>query len=218
MTDLFVGASKGLAKSLAQIRADTGHEILHVSSAESTDQNGIKVDWKHVRESDLHRFLMRLPKIDLLFFNQNGSSLSASSFQNNRYETLDLWKQIAHWKQSYFVSCQLPFQIIHCLGDRLDEQSRVLWMLSSMVVRHSNDPGYADYIGNKFQNYLIMKNFARAHRACFIGIDPGNLNDGDDENKLSALLELIDRPVEITNGRVFDSKGSPSALYEIFDQ
>jgi len=218
MTDLFVGASKGLAKSLAQTRADTGHEILHISSAESADNDSVRVDWTQVQESDLHRFLMRSPKIDLVFFNQNGSSLSASSFQNHRYETLDLWKQIAHWRQSYFVSCQLPFQVIHSLGDRLDERSRVCWMLSSMVVRHCSDAGYADYIGNKFQNYLIMKNFARAHRSCFFGIDPGDLNDGNDENKLSALLELIDRPVEITNGRVFDSKGSPSALYEIFDQ
>lgn len=217
MTDLFVGSSKGLAKSLSQARANAGHEVLHISSSASAGAGALAVDWNRINESDLHRFLTGLPRIDLVFFNQNSSSLSESSFRMDRYQPLDLWKQIAHWRQSYFVSCQLPFQIIHSLGDRLHSDSRICWMLSSMIVRHP-DPGYADYIGNKFQNYLLMKNFASRHQSCFMGIDPGDLNNTNQDIKLSALLQLLDRPVAQTNGRVFDCLGAESSLFTTFDQ
>lgn len=217
MTDIFVGASKGLAKSLSLARSNAGHEVLHISSATPAVAGTLTVDWSGVKESDLHRYLMGLPSIDLLFFNQNSSSLSESSFYMDRYQPLDLWKQIAHWRQSYFVSCQLPFQIIHSLGDRLHPQSRICWMLSSMIVQHS-DPGHADYIGNKFQNYLLMKNFANKHHSCFMGIDPGDLNDIDLDTRVLALLRLLDRPTVQTNGRVFDFLGVESSLFAAFDQ
>lgn len=218
MTDLFVGASKGLAKSLSAARVEAGHEVLHISSTTTdSDAHTLTVDWSLVKESDLHRFLNGLPQIDLVFFNQNSSSLSESSFHQDRYQPLDLWKQMAHWRQSYFVSCQLPFQIIHSLGDRLHKNSRICWMLSSMIVRHP-DPGYADYIGNKFQNYLLMKNFAQRHQSCFMGIDPGDLNQTDQSIKVSTLLELFDRPVIQTNGRIFDRMGEESLLFSAFDR
>lgn len=217
MNELFVGASKGFAKSLQNRRAEEGHRIFNVSGWIATDTDSLQVDWAKINETNLHRWLRQLPKIDLIFFNQNSSSLSESSFRDNTYQDLDLWKQIAHWKQSYFVSCQLPFQIVHSLGDRLHKDSRVCWMLSSMVVRDKSHTGYADYIGNKFQNYIIMKNFAKTHGSCFFGIEPGGINNHHDLEKITVLQHILQRPVDIVNGKVFDSAGSESALFNLFD-
>lgn len=102
------------------------------------------------------------------------------------------------------------------LGDRLDQSSRVCWMLSSMIVRHDHDPGYADYVGNKFQNYMLLKNFARQHPSCFLGFEPGNVKGPDISNKISAINEIIARPRAETNGRVFDMTGDRSTLFDMF--
>lgn len=216
MNDLYVGAGKGIGEQLSRQRGAAGHRIFHITGKNHGGVDNLAVDWSKLRESDLQKYLAELPKIDLLFFNQNASSLSAASFKSGTYNIINLWKQIAHWRQSYYVSCLMPFQIIHTLADRLHEDSRVCWMLSSMVVRHDHDPGHADYIGNKFQNYMLVKNFARNHPSCFVGLDPGNVNGADHNDKINMVQQILDRPKDQINGRVFDMTGQESDLYRVF--
>lgn len=219
MNDLFLGAGQGFGQAFKQARKQAGQAIFEISSSQTSQNTHLPVDWSTVNEAYVHRFLTSLPQIDLVFFNQNGSSLSAMSFQDRSGSILDLWKQISHWRQTHFVSCQLPFQIIHTLGDRLDENSRVCFMLSSTVVRHGASLEHADYIANKFQNYLLMKNFAKSHPAAFLGIDPGNLAADEDFGCRLAMIEhIIARPNAAINGKVFDLKGDESSFFKVFDQ
>ena len=219
MSDLFLGAGQGFGQAFKDTRKQTGQQIFEISSCPGPADTHLSVDWAKIDESLVHRFVKDLPHMDLVFFNQNGSSLSALSFQDQAGNILGLWKQIAHWRQSHFVSCQLPFQIIHTLGDRLDERSRVCFMLSSTVVRHGDSLEHADYIANKFQNYLMIKNFARSHPAVFLGIDPGSLAaDKDFSAKLAIMQNIIARPRINTNGKVFDLTGNQSSVFRVFDQ
>jgi hypothetical protein len=219
MNDLFVGAGQGFGQSFKQARKQSGQQVFEISSSVAIADTHLTVDWSTVNEASVHRFLKNLPQIDLVFFNQNGSSLSARSFQDLNGNILDLWQQISHWRQSYFVSCQLPFQIIQTLGDRLTSHSRICFMLSSTVVRHSTSLEYADYIGNKFQNYLVMKNFARSHPSTFLGIDPGSLLTGEDFSaRLEAIQNILVRPRSAINGKVFDLTGNESSVFRVFDQ
>jgi len=216
MNDLFIGAGKGIGAKLAHDRGHAGHRVFHITSQHSDRKDYFTVDWSSVGEPYLHKYLANLPVIDLLFFNQNSSSLSAASFRSGTYGVIDLWRQLRHWRQSHYVSCLMPFQIIHTLADRLHAESRVCWMLSSMVVKHNHDPAHADYVGNKFQNYMLVKNFAMNHPSCFVGIDPGEVRAFDHDQKSAAIQALIQRPKAQINGRVFDMTGQQSALFDVF--
>lgn len=163
----------------------------------------IKVDWSTVKITDIEKFLKMLPNLDLIFFNQNSSALSQGIF--NKVETLDLWKIEKHWAQSYFVSCILPLHIIQTLKQQCNKDTKVAYMLSSYMYAHPADPaqlGFADYIGNKYQNYLTMKNFSLNHPACFFGINPEKLQYVEDDVTISELITFIDTDKNI-NGKVF---------------
>jgi len=214
MKALFVGAGKNLGQVLRDRLQNQGWEIWHITSGDSGNERDLVVDWQRVKESDLQRWLHRVPDLDLVFFNQNSSSLDAGCFSADRYTVLQCWKQIGHWRQSHYVSCQLPFQIIHALGARLHQQSRVCWMLSCMVARHRHNPGYADYIANKFQNWLMIQNFARHHPACFLGIEPGDSVRGADlDGAASQIHHILEIPASQANGNVYAMDGKISQLY-----
>lgn len=211
MNDLFIGAGKGIGLALQQYRRHLGHDTFNITSRSSTNPQDFTVDWTTLNESHLHRWLRRLPKIDLVFFNHNYSSLNRANFRSGAHDTLHLWQQVKHWRQAYWVSCQMPFEIIHTLKDRLHEESRVVWMLSSMIASGPiSDPdqlGYADYIGNKFQNYLVMRNFAANHHACFLGLEPGNVSGTDHDFKIAMIDDILRRPKTEINGGVFGMQG-----------
>ncbi len=211
MTDLYVGGGRGFAAAFAQHRRQQGHQVLTLSSQ---DHNAL--DWHSINSADLHRRLQDLPQIDFLLFNQNASALEQSCFAPGRYTTLDLWRQTKHWSQSYYVSCQLPFEIMHALGPRLQANTRVCWMLSSMIVDHSR-PGHADYIGNKFQNYMIMLNFAQNHPAICFGLDPGDLRVADHSGQIQGLQDLLLRPRSQIQGRVWTFDGAVSRVSAVLD-
>jgi hypothetical protein len=218
MNVLFVGAGKNLGQALIQHHIDQQHQVFHITGTATQSQcHELVVDWHSVKESDLHRWLCSLPSLDLIFFNQNSSSLSDSSFAPGQYSVLELWKQTAHWRQSHYVSCQLPFQIIHTLSTQLHRQTRVCWMLSSMVVQHKHRPGHADYIANKFQNYLMIENFSKQHHACFLGFEPGAaVRQQDHTQSVQLINRVLSLPVADTNGRVYDMNGNQSSLFAVF--
>ncbi len=214
MTDLYIGASQGLAAAYQQHRESQGHVCYSVSSRPG--ERTCKVDWSSINTSSLHRWAQTLPPLDLIFFNQNSSALSTGSFAP--MPTLKLWQQVAHWQQSYFVSCQLPYLVIQTLGARISDQTRVVWMLSGMVTRPFADPGYADYIGNKYQNMLIMRNFAQSAPGCFVGIDPGNIATGQLTQQLQGLDRVIALPRDQANGNVFGLDGNRAQNFDMFTQ
>lgn len=215
MKALFVGAGWNLGQVLRRRLQDQGCEIWHITSAgDAGDDRDLVVDWHSIKESDLQRWLHQLPDMDLVFFNQNSSSLDAGCFTQDRYTVLECWKQIGHWRQSHYVSCQLPFQIIHALGPRLHGQSRVCWMLSCMVARHRHNPGHADYIASKFQNFLMIQNFAQHHPACFLGIEPGgSVRCSDLDSAAQQVQHILEIPVSDANGKVYAMDGELSTLY-----
>lgn len=218
MNCLFVGTGKGIGRALSQHYQEQGHSIFSITGTRSDDPNTLCVDWATVNEAALHRWLCDLPILDLIFFNQNSSSLSQPSFATKQLADLDLWRQIKHWRQSYYVSCQMCFQVIHSLAPQIHSDTRVIWMLTSMVMKQDHDTdqslGYADYIGNKYQNYLLMRNFSINHVGCFLALQPGNVNGSDHADKIQTIQTIISRPKNEINGRVFAMSGQLSQTYQ----
>lgn len=72
--------------------------------ADHENLNQLTVNWKNVDVTVLQKYLQRLSNQNLIFFNQNASTLNIDDFKNKNFSVLDLWKQEKHWNQTYFVS------------------------------------------------------------------------------------------------------------------
>lgn len=204
MIELFIGAGKGFALDLVRTHRNLGHRVICVSGSPSDNTDDIQVNWDTLNSSDIFKICKRLPNIDFLFFNQKSSALSEKSFCPDTYQVLELWKQSQYWNRCYFMSCILPFEFIHGLGSKLSDSSRVSWMLSSMIIHHKNNFQNADYIGQKFQNYLLMKNFAKNHPSCFFGINPGDISIENFKEKLDNFEKIFSKSRNELNGKVWN--------------
>lgn len=121
---------------------------------------------------------------------------------------LDLWKLEKHWAQGYFVSSILPYHIIKTV-----KPERAGWMLSGTSYNHGTDAiCYGDYVGNKYQNYITMKNFSKLGKGCFFGLTPRQSSDLD--QPLDHLLEIM--LTKDINGKVLFLDGSTDHGFDLF--
>lgn len=218
-TALLIGCGSKFGLDLQKTLSNEGWVINSISGSAIDDFNAsgnqLIIDWKKFTIADLEIFLQNQPAIDLIFFNQNSSSLSTNSFKTDNYSTLELWKQEKVWAQSYFTSCILPFHIIHSLKNKISANTKIAWMLSSLIYNH-HDINYADYVGNKYQNYLIMKNFSLHFPGCFFGVNPDSLSKTNTKSNIQTLIKTIDQPVEKLNGKVLFFDGTFDNKFDLF--
>ena len=168
--------------------------------ANNPSVNVISVDWKTIGLQNLKQLIPKDP-VDLMFFNHNSSALSGPKFKKESIQS------IKDWQQSYFVSCQLPFYLIHSSANKISPNTKIGWMLSELVNNPVNSQvGYADYIGYKFTNTCIMRSFSLNFPACFFGIIPGLLDRHGLAQDLIGLIHNTD--IATLNGGVFNSDGS----------
>jgi len=189
-TALLIGCGSKFGLTLLQRLLTAGWRVYSISGsavAHAGDLHHLTINWQTVTVAELEPFLKTVPDLDLVFFNQNASALAGNNFSQDSYKTVELWRQEKAWAQSYFVSCILPFHIVHTLGTRCSEKTKLAWMLSSYIYKHW-DISNADYVGNKYQNYLTMKNFSEHHPACSFGINPDNLATNNDTDTLIGIL------------------------------
>ena len=213
MNELYIGVGKGVGAELVSYRRSLGNTVYTIGSGDA--ENNFKIDWHTVNSADIHKAIKNLPDMDMVFFNQNSSALSTGTFAPGKYSTIELWKQVNYWQQAYFVSCQLPFLVIHELGNRIQPHTKVGWMLSHLIQSHRENYQYADYIGNKYQNYMLMKNFADCHTGKFFGIDPGIITDSDPITVVTQIDQIFNK--EDLNGKVMDLTGVVSSITSYFD-
>ena len=89
------------------------------------------------------------------------------------------------------MSCQLPYFIIQTLGEKVPNDAKIGWMLSSYIDKNkAGVSDHADYSGYKFTNYLVMKNFNKKYE-CF-GINP----DFESTDQIQNLI------TDICNGKI----------------
>jgi len=204
MNALLLGCGSKWGLTVQQQLLAKGWTVCSLSSTKLAEQDNLYqhiIDWNTVNQGTIEKFLRLLPTIDFILFNQNGSALSYDNF-NQEVPVIDTWRLEKNWTQQYFVSVILPYHIIKTVS--LNKNSRVAWMLSAFVYQHTNI-NHADYIGNKYQNYLIMKNFSRTGDACFCGINPMELDQnqtstgvfvdkilGMDTNELNSSVIYLD--------------------------
>lgn len=212
---LFFGCGQGIGQQIMQVCREQGDEIWHAGRhTVHAGDHWCPVNWQALDSTSLHRWLRDLPVMESIFFNQKHSALAARDFAPD-LGVLDTWKLVAHCQQAYFVSCLLPMVVINTLQHQIQSHTRVAWMLSSLIVQHS-DPQHADYIAGKYQNMLVMRNYALHRSGCFFGIDPGHLADQDQAKTARHIADLLRGSTAVPNGEVVLSDGTRSRSHAAF--
>lgn len=221
---LLVGCGSKFGLTVLNSLLTEGWTVNSISSSQINSGTGginqLVIDWNTVGPAHLERYLRELPEQDFVFFNQNSSALEDKKFFSEHYTTSTLWKQEKAWSQAYYVSCILPFHIIQTLGDKCTPATKIGWMLSSLIYYHHQPGlGFADYVGNKYQNFVLMKNFSLHHKSCFYGIDPKALDTTASNASVAELLNFINTSVpEILNGKVISFDLREVQRFNLFDQ
>lgn len=156
----------------------------------------IPIDWQTVQLSQLKQLIPRVATLDLIFFNHNSSALNNDKFKKSSIQNFK------HWQQSYFASCQLPFYLVHMMRHKIQQQTKIAWMLSSLPQQApDNQIGFADYIGYKSTNHAVMKSFSLNYPACFFGLIPEQNLAEDPDRRADAIVQLVDTtPPQQLNG------------------
>lgn len=210
---LITGGGSKFGQNITQELINAGYFVHLVTSngaawVNSPSVKVISVDWKTLGISDIKLIMTDLPKLDLIFFNHNASALNLDKFAPKKMQNL------SNWQHSYFVACQFPFYLVHGLENRIDTNTKIGWMLSRLIQNPiDNHIGFADYIGNKFTNFCIMRSFSINFPASFFAIHPEGGVDVNSVDKAADMVQLIDStdPVEL-NGNVFSTQGEKLVL------
>ena len=184
------GSKNGIP--IVQSLLENGFSVKNIGSSESHLKNvtNVQIEWKTIDIAFVHKIIKaEQNNIDFVFFNQNSSTLSSNDFNHN--DTLAIWQQIKNWSNSHWLSCQLPFLVLHTLKKRLTSRAKVGWMLSSYIdYQKENVDHYPDYSSFKFMNYLIMKNFGKQCNYKTFGIIP-DFKKNTEKDKLKNLITKI---------------------------
>lgn len=212
---LLIGCGSKFGLRVLEHLLEMGYNINSISGSQLnySNVNHLQVDWKTLNVTQIEKFLKELPELDLIFFNQNSSALNLDDFLKNK-NTLELWKLEKDWSQSYFLSCILPFHIIHTVKSA----HKIVWMLSPLIYNHDDKQiGFADYIGNKYQNYLIIKNFTKQQQSIFIGINPDKLLSTKDDVNIKDMIKFIESADKEASGGTFFLDGTKDTNFNKFN-
>ena len=197
---LLIGCGNQRGERIVNGCIEAGYSVTNIGSGASAIQtvNNIKIEWKDLDIIKLHKILVKINhKVDFIFFNQNASSLSNIDFTQLK-KTLDTWGLVKSWGHSYWLSCQLPYFLIKTLEKNLHHETIIGWMLSSYIDKNKEGvETHPDYSGNKYTNYMLMKNFNTKYQ-CF-GINP----EFETTDKIQPLIKEICSGNKKCDGKLF---------------
>ena len=197
---LLIGCGNQRGERIVNGCMGAGYSVTNIGSGASAIQtvNNIKIEWKDLDIIKLHKILVKIKhKVDFIFFNQNASSLSNIDFTQPK-KTLDTWGLVKSWGHSYWLSCQLPYFLIKTLEKNLHHETIIGWMLSSYIDKNKEGvETHPDYSGNKYTNYMLMKNFNTKYQ-CF-GINP----EFETSDKIQLLIKEICSGSKKCDGKIF---------------
>ena len=191
---LLLGCGSSNGSAIVEALIEHGFAVTNVGSSEYQHNmvRNIKINWKQLDIESVHKIFSKFDVVfDFVFFNHNNSSLALSDFDIKNEKILKNWRLVKDWTQSQWLSCQLPFLVLHTIRNNLNKESKVGWMLSSYI-NYNNQSSvlYPDYSSYKYFNYLAMKCFGQANDFQTFGIYP-DFKNTDSQHKLKTIIDHI---------------------------
>jgi hypothetical protein len=186
---LTIGCGSGNGATIIDTLLDKGYTVTNVGAKTHPGAHNIQVPWSEIQITNLHQIVKVSGQIDFVFFNQNGSSLCANDFDFANTDMLKSLKLVKDWQHSHWISCQMPFLLLHTIKRHLVPETKIGWMLSAMMV--SDNLGvdkYPDYSSQKYFNYLAMRCVGKHYQA--FGIIP-DFSDPESKHQLRGVIEQI---------------------------
>jgi hypothetical protein len=184
-----VGCGSKFGADLLDSLQTQGFTVYGISGSEINNPNILTVDWQTCGIADIEKFLRGLPVLDLIIFNQNSPALTDDCINlTSNISIMEVWRRSEQWKQSHYINCVLPLHCLHTLNNKLTNNSIILWVLSFSMFTIDAP---TDYIGQKYQNYITMKQFAKINSQIYLGICPGTLVDDNREKKSMTVVNFL---------------------------
>ncbi len=169
---IVLGGGQGKGAIIVDTLIEKGYSVTNIGSSTHPDCENITVDWKDIDIPFVQKHCRFDHPIDFIFFNQNSSSLADHDF-SLKTDTLQTWRLVKDWTQSNWLSCQLPFLLVHTLRDSIHADTKIGWMLSGYIKHTSKGNNkHPDYSSFKYFNYLQMKCFSEQNTFKTFGIYP----------------------------------------------
>lgn len=191
---LTVGCGGGTSSAIVDTLIQNGYSVTNIGATANAKCKNIKIQWKDLQVSNLHKISRFNEQFDFVFFNQNGSSLDQVAFDPVNSDTLTTWKLIKDWQHTHWISCQMPFLLLNNLRKNLTPESKIGWMLSStMFWDRENSDQFPDYSSQKYFNYLSMKCFGKHYQT--FGIMPNFSAPGSIEKLKNIVTQVCTESV-----------------------
>lgn len=192
---LIVGGGSENGRVIVESLIEQEFEIVNVGSSvfEHAQVTNIKISWSQLDIESVHRTFNQFDQVfDFVFFNHNSSSLAQADFDVNHCDTLKKWRLLKDWSHSHWLSCQMPFLILHTIRKNLDSRSRVGWMLSNTVIHdRAHSQQYPDYSSYKFFNYQAMQCFGNTNQFQTFGIYPDFSKSGGQDQLRNIVTQIV---------------------------
>lgn len=188
---VFGGGSKNCV-SMIDMLIKHNYQVYNIGSSLHPHPlvKNVQTNWEHIDLRFVNKYLPKPKNINFVFFNQNSSSLCMDDFELSNNDILGKYKLLKDWNKSMWLSCQMPFMVLHTLADKLANDCKVGWMLSSNVDHNKKDVHtHPDYSTFKFFNLMAMHCFDDKNNFSTFGIMP-HFNKST-VNKLSDVVEQI---------------------------
>lgn len=203
---LLFGFGDKWGKHFISYLSKKGIQIDSVSSKELElpNVNNIKIDWFGLDRNKIKELIDPDTKYDLIFFNHNNGGAPSDHFLKPGNE-IDL----GQWNYNYWISCQLPYVVIHHLSNSITENTKIGWMLTGLIIGSDKSLyQYAGYAGVKSTNLHIMRGFSQFHRGIFFGLNPIWFPEEQWDKDAEQIFKVIDSLTTKDTGKSFNKDGS----------
>jgi hypothetical protein len=186
---LTIGCGGGNGSVVIDTLLEKGYNVTNLGNNEHPGATNVQIAWTELQIANLHKLLKFEVPLDFIFFNQNASSLDSAAFDFSNTDTLTVWKLIKNWQHSYWISCQMPFLLLHNLKHNLTPQTKIGWMLSSNMIWNRPDvQKHPDYSSQKYFNYLAMNCFSKHYQT--FGIMP-DFSIPNAKNEMTKIIATV---------------------------
>ena len=189
---LVIGGGSSTGKTIVDYLIENNFSVINIGSNAHPLADNICTDWKNLDIGFIHKNCSRFTHpIDFVFFNHNSSSLCENDFCVESKSTLETWKLIKDWDHSNWLSCQMPFLLLHTIKKNLHKDTKIGWMLSNYIkYDKKGNTDYPDYSSFKYFNYLQMKCFGTMNNFKTFGIYP-NLEVKNSDEILRGIISQV---------------------------
>lgn len=188
---VIVGGGQGKGAIIVNTLIENGYSVTNIGSSKHPKCNNITVNWKDIDIPFVQKHCKFDYPIDFIFFSQNASSLSETGFSLET-GTLETWRLIKDWAHSNWISCQLPFLLVHTMRESIHANTKIGWMLSDYI-KHTTkgNTEHPDYSSFKYFNYLQMQCFSEQNNFKTFGIYPDFNLDKSEDILYNTIIEIL---------------------------